>query len=110
VGYLVVVLTQAMFHSCEDDLDVLDVVVVEPGGGMLGHDFHPAGAPVSVALRHSAVVGDPRLAQALALLDSWSKELSIVSLELGEVGQTSYLSLSSEHGEDLVLEVASASS
>jgi hypothetical protein len=98
-------MTQAIFHSCEADVDVLDVVVVEPGGGMLGNDFHPAGAPVSVALRHSAVVGDPRLAHALELLDSWSNELSMVSIELGEVGEISYLALCSEAGEDLVLEV-----
>jgi len=99
-------MTQAMFHSCDDDIDVLDVLVVEPGGGMLGNDFHPAGAPVSVALRHSAVIGDPRLAHALALLDSWSNDLSIVSIELGEVGDTNYLAFCSERGEDLVLEVA----
>jgi hypothetical protein len=61
---------------------------------------------MSVALRHSAVVGDPRLARALALLDCWSEDLSIVSIELGEVGDTSYLTLCSERGEDLVLEVA----
>jgi hypothetical protein len=101
-------MTQAIFHSCEDDVDVLDVLVVEPGGGMLGHEFHPAGAPVSVALRHDTVVGDPRLAQALALLDSWSNDLSMVSIELGEVGETSYLALSSEDGQDLVLEVAAS--
>ena len=99
-------LTQAMFHSCADDLDVLDVVVIEPGGGMLGDEYHPAGAPVSVALRHQAVMGDPRLDHALALLDAWSEDLSIVSIELGLIGDTSYLSLCSEHGEDVVLEVA----
>jgi hypothetical protein len=98
-------MTQAIFHSCDDDIDVLDVVVVEPEGGMLGGDFHPAGAPVSVALRHSAVLGDPQLAHALALLDSWSNDLSMVSIELGEVGEISYLALCSEAGEDLVLEV-----
>jgi hypothetical protein len=95
------VLAQMIFHSPAEEVDVIDVIALEPAVAFGEHD---RGAPLSLALRIPPGDIDP-FHDVLDTFDSWALRMAIVAVEIEWIDGAECLTLTDVDGDEVVLQI-----
>jgi hypothetical protein len=95
------VLVQVIFHSRTDDVEVVDVVTLEPA---IAFGERHVGAPLSLALRIPAD-GDGEVHDASVAFDRWAGTMAVVDLELGWIEGDECLMVTDLDGSGIMLQI-----